>query len=126
MSDVIKLKKGLNIILKGKAEKVLMKTDLSDTYAVKPPDFIGITPKLFIKPEQEIKAGTVLFHDKYKPEIVFTSPVSGKIVSVNRGERRSILEIVIAPDQQQKYEDFGKGDPTLLSRDEIITKILNS
>lgn len=126
MSDVYKIKKGLNINLKGKAEKVVVKTEASATYALKPTDFIGIVPKLSVKVDEEVKAGSPIFHDKYHPEVVFTSPVSGKVTAINRGERRSLLEIVITPDNQIQYEDFGKANPSSLSREEIIEKLLKS
>ena len=61
MSKIIHIKKGLNIKLKGKAEKVLLKAELSDKYAVKPPDFPGLTPKMLVKEGDAVKAGTALF-----------------------------------------------------------------
>lgn len=95
MSEVIKLRKGLDIKLKGKAEKVLKAAPVPEAYALKPTDFPGLMAKLNIKPGQDIKAGEPVFFDKYNPEVLFTAPVGGKVVSVNRGERRKILEVVI-------------------------------
>jgi Na+-transporting NADH:ubiquinone oxidoreductase subunit A len=126
MSKVIKLKKGLNIPLKGKAEKVLVKPELATLFAVKPADFHGIRPKMIVKPDDEVKAGTPLFFDKYNPDVLFTSPVSGRIVAVNRGERRRILEVVIKSDGQFSYEEFGKADPGSLTRDEIVSRLLKT
>jgi Na+-transporting NADH:ubiquinone oxidoreductase subunit A len=126
MSDIIKIKKGLNIRLQGKAEKIFVKAKKAELYAVKPTDFHGITPKLTVKPEDRVKAGTALFYDKAHPEIKFTSPVSGTIQMINRGERRRILEVIIKPDEVQEYEKFKKADPGSLSRDEIIQNLLVS
>ncbi len=126
MSKLIKLKKGIDIKLTGEAEEKLSDLAMSDTYAIKPPDFEGLTPKLKVKVDYEVKAGTTLFFDKYNPEVCFTSPVSGKVVSVNRGERRRILEVVVKPDSVIKYVEFKKESPSGLSRDEIIKNILKS
>lgn len=123
MADVIKIKKGLNINLKGKAEKIFIKADSAKTYAVKPPDFHGVTPKLTVKLDDAVKAGTTLFFDKDHPDIKFTSPVSGKIVNIIRGERRRILEVIIEKDNLNAFEDFGKANPADLGRDDVISKL---
>ncbi len=127
MSKTIKIRKGLDIKLKGKAEKILQTVEQSDFYAIKPPDFPGVTPKLDVKAGYEVKAGSPLFHDKYKADILFTSPVSGKVSAINRGERRRLLEIVIEPDGKQEFIDFGGGDDiNNLSAAQVKEKLLKS
>jgi Na+-transporting NADH:ubiquinone oxidoreductase subunit A len=126
MSKVIKIRKGLNIKLAGKAEKVLEKTELLSTYAVKPTDFPGLVPKLLVKPEDKVKAGTPLFYDKNKPEVLFASPVSGTVKAINRGERRAILEVIVESDGSQVFEQFETGNLESLSRDEVKAIILKS
>lgn len=126
MSKVIKLKKGLDIPLKGEAEKVLVKPDMPEMFAVKPVDFHGVRPKMLVSADDQVKAGTPLFFDKYNPDVLFTSPVSGKVVDVNRGERRKILEVVIKKGDRMEYEKFEKSDPLSLSREEIVSRLLKS
>jgi Na+-transporting NADH:ubiquinone oxidoreductase subunit A len=126
MSEVIKIKKGLDINLKGKAEKVFIKTDSAMTFAVKPTDFQGLTPKLCVNVEDSVKAGSPLFFDKNNTDILFTSPVSGKVKEITRGERRKILEIVIESDQKQDSVLFDKEDPLNLDRDTIVRNLLKS
>jgi Na+-transporting NADH:ubiquinone oxidoreductase subunit A len=124
MPQVYKTRKGLNINLKGKAEKIFVKADPAEFYAVKPSDFHLLVPRLEIEEGERVKAGSVLFHDKSRPEIKFTSPVSGIIVSVNRGERRIINEIVIKADPSQEYVSFKKGNPIAMDPKEILENIL--
>lgn len=126
MSKVIKIKRGLDINLKGKAEKSITELPASKHYAVKPTDFPGITPKVVAKPDTEVKAGTILFYDKYNPEVKFTSPVSGKVSAINRGERRRILEFVIESDGKNEHESFSKGDPAKMSAEDIIDNLCKS
>ncbi len=124
MSKVIKIKKGLDIKLVGSAEKELVNLETSNSYAVKPTDFPGLTPKVLTKVGTEVKAGTPLFYDKYNPEIVFSSPISGTLSAINRGERRRILEFVVKPDGKNEYEKFKQANPNNLSKEEIKENIL--
>lgn len=127
MSKVIKIKRGLNIPLKGLAEKVLMRLGKAETYGVKPIDFPGLVPKLNVAVGDRVKAGSPLFYDKYRPEVLFASPVSGEVVEVRRGERRVILEVVVKTDSGDvAYEDFGAASPDSLTRDEVIARLLKA
>lgn len=126
MSKTIKLKKGLNIKLKGTAEKILTRTESTQEFALKPTDFEGIIPKLSVKPEQKVKAGEPLFFDKNNTQILFTSPVSGTVTDIVRGERRKILEILVNSDKDIEYKSFKQSDPRTLERDEIVATMLES
>lgn len=125
MSKQIKLRKGLNIRLIGKADKILIPEERPDRYAVKPIDFPGLVPKMCVKPGEKVKAGTELFFDKQRPEVKYTSPVSGVVLDVVRGERRRILEVVVEAKGDDNV-DFGKADITKLKREEVIKKLLES
>ena len=126
MSETIKLRKGLNIKLKGSAKAELETIPVPATIALKPTDFPGLTPKLMAKTDTMVKTGDALFFDKYHPEIIVTAPLGGKVVSVNRGERRKILEIVIETDANAGSVEFIKADPNSLSGDEIKDQLLKS
>jgi Na+-transporting NADH:ubiquinone oxidoreductase subunit A len=82
MSEVIKIKKGLDIRLQGKADNIYGKANLPDLFAIKPTDFHGVMPKMVVKDEgEEVKAGSVLFFDKNQPDVKFVSPVNSGFVS---------------------------------------------
>lgn len=119
MSKTIKIKKGLNIKLKGKPEPMLQTAAVPDLYALKPSDFYGLTPRLSVKQDQEVKAGEALFTDKYNPEVNYVSPVGGTVTMINRGERRKILEVIVTPDSSAGAIDFGKADPGSMDRDSV-------
>lgn len=126
MSKHFKFKRGLDIRLKGAAQAVLKDAPVSGTVALKPTDFFGLIPKLNIKADTQVKAGDALFFDKYHPEILFTSPVSGTVKAINRGERRKILEIVIEPDGKNEFRPFPVADPLSLPKEEITRVLLES
>ncbi len=125
MSASIKLKKGLDIRIKGEPEKVLAGEANPALYGVKPVDFPGLIPKLKVKAGDIVQAGTPLFHDKIRPEIIFTSPVSGTVLSVERGDRRKMLEVVVEKGGNS-FVEFGKVNPATLTREKIKEHLLGS
>ena len=126
MSKIITLRKGLDINLQGRTQESLSVAPTASEYALSPLDFEGVTPKLLVKVGDEVKAGTPLFFNKYDERILFTSPVSGKVAAVNRGEKRKVLSVTVAPDAEQQYEEFAKPDLGKASREEIVTLLLRS
>ena len=120
MAQHIKIKKGLDIPLKGKAKTVLLPAIFPDVYSICPDDFPGFAPKVAVKPKDRVLAGTTVLYDKNHPEVKIVSPVSGEVLSVNRGEKRKLLSIDIVPDKAQQYVSFGKKDFAALSREKII------
>ena len=49
MANVIKLRKGLNINLKGKAARQKFSSGKCAQYALVPDDFVGMTPKVVVR-----------------------------------------------------------------------------
>ena len=126
MSKTIRIRKGFDIKLKGKADLNTGSAPLATRYAIKPSDFPGLTPKLAVKADDIVKAGTPLFYDKSQPDVLFTSPVSGKVLAINRGERRRILEVEIESDGKFESEDFSIGDLSSLDRESVKQSLLKS
>ena len=126
MSKVIKLKKGLDIKLVGEARKELTQLPLLPTYAICPEDFMGLTPKLLVKVGDTVKAGTPLFFDKYRPEVLVASPVSGTVTAVNRGEKRRILSVVVTTDGEQTYESIQVPALGSASKEEVTRAMLQA
>ena len=65
MSKEVRLRKGLDINLFGEADKVYSTVKPTRRYVVRPTDFHSLTPKLNVKLDDKLKAGTVIFFDKY-------------------------------------------------------------
>lgn len=103
--DKIKIKKGLDIHLAGEASKQIERFEPT-LCAIKPTDFIGIRPKMDVSEGDYVKTGSVLFHDKNNEKIVFTSPVSGKVKAIVRGEKRAVLQVVVESDGKNEAIDF--------------------
>jgi|688.fasta_scaffold03544_18 Na+-transporting NADH:ubiquinone oxidoreductase subunit A len=126
MSTTIRIRKGLDIRIKGDAEQVLVQADPAKVVALRPTDFHGLVPKVLVKPGDRVKAGTPLFCDKYNERVVYTSPVSGEVAEVVRGEKRRVLEVRVLADAQCTHEDFGAGDASSMNRETVMQKLLKS
>ena len=75
MADVIKLRKGLDINLTGKASKeVTLQVKKAEEYALVPDAFVGVTPKVVVKEGDHVNSGDALFVNKVCPEVLFASP----------------------------------------------------
>ncbi len=126
MSDVIKLKKGLDIRLKGKADTVYGQAASPELYAIKPTDFFGLKPKMQVKEGDKIEAGSTLFTDKNLTDVRFVSPVSGIVEAIRRGERRAILEVVVRASEKPAPVEIEKLDTAKASREQVIDKLLQT
>ena len=124
MSKTVKLKKGLDIRLLGDAEKVTVTLPLPTTISLKPSDFHGMTPKMVAKEGSHVKAGEVIFCNKYNEPVKIVSPLSGTIQSIVRGEKRKIIEILIAVDATQEFLETPIKDITTMSGDEVKETML--
>ena len=119
MVNVVKLRKGLDINLKGKPEEKMLEADVPQVYALRPDDFTGVVPKVCVRPDERVKAGQPLFVDKNHPEVKFVSPVSGTVLGVDRGERRRVLRVRVRREGAEEYVDHGVRDVSRMSADEV-------
>ena len=126
MSKNIKLCKGLDIKLVGKAETRLENAPMAKSYAVSPLDYENVTPKLLVKVGDKVEAGSALFFDKNNPRILFTSPVSGVVSAINRGEKRKLLNVAIEPDAAQVYKQLTVVDVAKAERSAVVEMLLES
>ncbi|MEL7003388.1 MAG: NADH:ubiquinone reductase (Na(+)-transporting) subunit A, partial [Bacteroidota bacterium] len=130
MSKIIKLKKGFDINLAGKADKKVVDPKQPETFAYKPSSFHGILrPKLMVQEGTNIKAGTPILFDKTKEKVMHVAPVSGEVVEIKRGPKRKLLEVVILADKEIQYEDFKKSsaaDISSIGKEEVIERMLES
>ena len=104
----IKLSKGLNIEMPGKAAEKVAGAVASQEIAVVPDHFVGITPKVAVKEGDSVQAGSVLLYDKNHPEVKILSPVSGEVTAVARGERRKLLYVSVKANGQETQADLPK------------------
>jgi Na+-transporting NADH:ubiquinone oxidoreductase subunit A len=125
MTRIVKIKRGLNIRLKGEAEKKLeqYKTNL---YSVQPSEFRVFNPRLLVAEGDIVEAGSKLVQEKSNENLVLTSPVSGKVIEIRRGEKRKLEHIIIESDGKGKKVNFGVSDAESLDREVIVNRMLDA
>ena len=126
MANVIKLRKGLDIQLQGRAEEKTIQLKSNGKYALAPDDFEGVTPKVVVREGDHVKAGDALFVNKQYPTVKFASPVSGIVREVVRGERRKVLCVKVDADAQQESLDFGRQDVSKMTGEQVINALLEA
>lgn len=127
MADVIKLRKGLDINLKGKASMdVTLQVKQAEEYALVPDAFVGVTPKVVVKEGVHVNSGDALFVNKACPEVKFASPVSGTVTAIERGERRKVLSVKVKADAEQQATDFGKKNVDVLDGEAVKNALLEA
>ena len=126
MVKVVKLRKGLDIKLRGTAPVEDIPVARGDVFALCPDDFVGVTPKVVVKAGDRVLAGDPLFLNKHFPEVKFSSPVSGVVTEVERGERRKVLSVRIQADKEIEYRDFGAKAVASLTGDDVVAALLDA
>lgn len=126
MTDYIRLKKGLDLPIAGSPDPVIKKDVISDVIAIKPTDFRGLVPRLLVKEGDAVLVGSPIFCSKADPRIQFTSPVSGTVTEVVRGDKRKLLEIRITNDKRQEAVRFEAVSAEKASREQVRDLMLQS
>lgn len=126
MARVFKVRRGLDIKLKGKAQTTTYRCKSSGEIALSPSSFVGVVPKVVVREGDNVKAGQALFVNKQYPEVKFTSPVSGVVTEIVRGERRKVVCVKVKTGKEQVYEDYGRHDLQSLSGTDVKELLLNS
>ena len=126
MTKFVRLSRGLDINLAGKAEKTKRVLMPGEVYALTPSSFEGVKPKVMVKEGDRVKAGDVLFINKDYPEVGFSSPVSGEVCLVERGDRRKLLSVRVKADANQEFVDFGVKNVKEMTGDDVEKSLLEA
>lgn len=92
---MIKIKKGLDLPIKGAPEQTISDGNTATRVAILGEEYVGMRPTMHIQVGDTVKKGQVLFEDKKNPGVKFTAPAAGEVVEVNRGAKRVLQSVVI-------------------------------
>ena len=123
MPASVKIRKGLDIRLKGGVQGNTHALPAADRFSIHPPDFHGLIPRMAVKAGAEVKAGDVLFTDKKNPEVKFVSAIAGTVQEPVRGEKRRILRVDVVAAGEGSVEHASL-DPTNPDGDAVRTALL--
>lgn len=126
MSNNIVLKKGLDIPVKGAAEPRISNVRTPDIVAIQPADFKGLLPRLLVREGDAVLCGSPVIADKTHTDILLTSPVSGKVKEIVRGEKRKLIAVLIENDHESNSVDFGAAKASALDAAKVKELLLAS
>ena len=129
-----KIKKGLNLPMAGEPEQRIEQASQPRRVALIADDYIGMKPTMQVSVGDEVQRGQLLFEDKKTPGVRHTSPASGTVVAINRGERRVLQSVVIQLDAGElagrgmalSFRSYSGKHPGALSRQEVKDLLLES
>ena len=123
-----KIKKGLTLPITGDPEQVISESNIPKRVAVLGDDYTGMKPTMEVKVGDRVKLGQVLFSDKKMPAVKYTSPGAGKVIEINRGEKRHFLSVVIELDGNEEitFQSYSETKLDSLTRKEIVDQLLDS
>lgn len=113
---MIKIKKGLTLPITGEPKAVIENASVKQV-AVLGGDYVGMKPTMLVQVGDMVKTGQPLFEDKKNPGVIFTAPAAGKVVAINRGEKRVLQSVVISIDGHDEEMFDQIDDSQLLSAD---------
>ena len=90
-------------------------------------DYVGMKPTMLVQVGDRVKRGQPVIEDKKNPGVIFTSPVSGTVNAIHRGEKRRFLSMVfdIDGDECVEFEAFGD-DLHKLTPETVRRQLINS
>ena len=98
----INIRKGHNIRISGSPENEYFSRPKSKTVSIQPNNFRYVKPKLLVKVGDKVDIGSPIFFDKVQPDIKWASPGSGEIKEIILGDRRSVENIIIELNEEEK------------------------
>jgi Na+-transporting NADH:ubiquinone oxidoreductase subunit A len=125
---VIKIKKGLNVPISGEPEQVIYDAPPVSRVAVLGHDFVGMKPTMEVAVGDSVKLGQPLFTDKKMPSLKYTSPGTGKIAAINRGDKRALVSVVVQleGDEHVLFDSFAEAELAGLSREKVKQLLFDS
>jgi Na+-transporting NADH:ubiquinone oxidoreductase subunit A len=127
MDSMIEIKTGLDLPIKGSPKQEIGEGNAITRVAVIGSDYPGMKPTMLVKEGDQVKLGQPLFADKKNDGVQFTAPGSGKVIEINRGERRVFQSVVIELDGKDTAVKFkSHGDLATLTREAVIEELVES
>ena len=127
-SNMIKIKRGLDIPLAGAPAQELDTSLSTRAVALLGPDYQGMKPTMAVQVGDSVKRGQLLFTDKKCEGVKYTAPAGGRIAAINRGAKRAFQSIVIEIDEDQAeiFDQYSFQDAEALSPDAIKRQLIDS
>lgn len=103
---VHRIKKGLDLPITGAPKQEISDGAKVTSVAIVADDYPFMKPKMAVEVGDEVITGQLLFEDRKTDGVRFTSPGTGTVTAINRGERRALQSVVIELAEDEKQEEF--------------------
>src|SRR5690554_7725518 len=118
---MIKIKKGLDLPITGEPKQTIVDGPKVTQVALVGPDYIGMKPTLLVQEGDRVKKGQAVFTDKKTEGVQYTAPAAWVLKSINRGERRVFLSMVIEldGDEVETFQSYPSDQLSSLTADQV-------
>ncbi|MFT7430677.1 MAG: Na+-transporting NADH:ubiquinone oxidoreductase subunit A, partial [Colwellia sp.] len=125
---MITIKKGLDVPVVGSPLQVIHDGNAIKTVATLGEEFVGMRPTMFVKVDDRVKKGQIIFEDKKNPGVKFTAHAAGVVKEINRGEKRVLQSVVIKidGDEQITFPSYTANELNSIKRQDVVDNLVNS
>ncbi|MCL1058091.1 Na(+)-translocating NADH-quinone reductase subunit A [Shewanella gelidimarina] len=125
-NPVITVKKGLDVPIAGEPKQVVNTSKSCSHVALLGEEYVGLKPTMLVEVGELVQKGQVLLEDKKNIGVKYTAPASGKVIAINRGDRRLFQSIVIECNQGDAINFGISHDIAALERSQVQSKLVDS
>lgn len=125
---MINIKRGLDLPIKGSPEQTIVDGRPVRSVAVLGSDYVGMKPTMAVEVGDRVNLGQLLFTDKKNTDVRYTSPASGVVAAIRRGEKRVFQSVVIDIDGngEEIFSQCAPADLERLTREQVQESLVQS
>lgn len=125
---MIKIRRGLDLPINGKPNQSIEDGPQVRQIALIGFDYHGMKPTMAVKVGDKVKLGQELFSDKKTEGVIYTSPASGIVSAINRGDQRVFHSVVIdiEGDDAVEFAKYAAADLPGLSPEQVQQNLVQS
>lgn len=125
---MVNIKKGLDLPISGSPEQSITQGNVVSKVALVGFDYVGMKPTMSVQVGDKVAKGQLIFEDKKTEGVKFTSPASGTVIEINRGDKRVFQSIVIevSGNETVEFAKYDVADFGSLSREQVVSNLVES
>jgi Na+-transporting NADH:ubiquinone oxidoreductase subunit A len=120
------IRKGLDLPIAGAPEQAISFAPNPRTVALVAADYVGLKPNMLVREGDSVRLGQPVIEDKSRPGVLLTSPGTGRVIAVHRGQKRRLLSLVVQLGDEDDSPQFEPRDLSRLSSEQIRETLIAS
>ena len=130
MKNAIRIRRGLQVPVSGLPQQQISNLSGFRHVGLVGDDYLGMKPTMHVTIGERVLKGQCLFEGKNNPGVRFTSPVTGTVTAIERGQKRKFESLAIEVDwnaeEQETFESFDQEDLSNLDTDRVRQQLTQS